>query len=102
VRSSDTVARLGGDEFVVVVREVNDEGIQTIAEKVLATISEPVNVNGREFQLSASIGISVFPTHGATYDELLAAADRAMYQVKETGKKGIAFARGGYGSLTTT
>ena len=99
VRSSDTVARLGGDEFVLVVKEITEESIQTIASKVLERIGEPVSVGDRDFTLTASIGISIYPLHGTTYDELLAAADRAMYQVKQTGKRGIAMARDGYGSL---
>ncbi|TFH05706.1 MAG: GGDEF domain-containing protein, partial [Spirochaetales bacterium] len=92
VRSSDTVGRIGVDEFVIILREVTTGGIEAIAEKVLDAICEPILIGKREFELGASIGISVFPDHGADYDALLVAADRAMYEVKQTGKRGISIA----------
>lgn len=93
VRASDTVARIAGDEFVLVVRDVlASGGLDTIADKVLSAVTAPVLVGTQQVTLSASIGISLYPDDGDTYDELLRAADAAMYTIKQGGKCGIAFA----------
>ena len=84
VRQSDTVARLGGDEFLVVVRDIaSEDALVTIAEKVRSAILDPVRFDAYEFRLSVSIGVSVFPKHGTTYDTLVTVADRAMYRSKQ-------------------
>jgi diguanylate cyclase (GGDEF)-like protein len=86
VRRSDTVARQGGDEFVVLV-----EGFQTprdltqVAEKILAEVAGPMTVYGKEFQITASIGISTFPIDGEDLRALLKNADMAMYRAKQQG-----------------
>lgn len=95
VRASDTVARIGGDEFILVLRDIEGrEGLERIAEKVLDTIRMPVKVGDQMCTLGASVGVSVFPRDGETADALIAAADRAMYQVKSDGKLGVRFAEG--------
>ena len=92
VRDVDIVARLGGDEFVVVVENVNDSGLlATIATKLIDQIVNPIEVGARQFHLTASIGISVYPNDGNDIHALIKNADVAMYRVKETGRNGFQF-----------
>jgi diguanylate cyclase (GGDEF)-like protein/PAS domain S-box-containing protein len=87
VRVEDSVARLGGDEFVIILEDVSDPAQPArLAEKVLAAVSEPLQLGGFELRMRASIGISMGPAHGATSEELLKAADAAMYRAKRGGR----------------
>jgi diguanylate cyclase (GGDEF)-like protein len=93
VRQSDTVARIGGDEFVLVLRDVGSaQEARAIAAKVLAGIAQPLSIGELIATLTASIGVSLFPSHGESYNELLVAADQAMYRAKEDGKSGVVLA----------
>jgi diguanylate cyclase (GGDEF)-like protein/PAS domain S-box-containing protein len=84
LRDSDILARLGGDEFVIGVPMVADNrGIETVAQKVLSTLGEPFRIEGHELQVSASIGISVYPSDGENSEALLQFADAAMYEAKK-------------------
>ena len=84
LRDCDTAARLGGDEFAVLLPEITDEGdAAPVAQRVLDALTKPFVFGGRECSISASIGISLFPAHGATADALLSSADSAMYCAKE-------------------
>jgi diguanylate cyclase (GGDEF)-like protein len=92
VRSSDIVARIGGDEFVVLLNPApDDEALRHLVERVAARLKEPFFVDGQEILASASIGVSVFPRHGDTYEMLRQNADSAMYRVKSGIKGGVAF-----------
>jgi diguanylate cyclase (GGDEF)-like protein len=104
VRQSDTVARIGGDEFVLVLRDVGGvEDARAIAQKVLVALSRPMAFGDHVCALAASIGVSLFPEHGETYDELISAADRAMYRSKQAGKSSVSVAASGdYRSRTST
>jgi len=83
LRSGDTVARLGGDEFVVIIESCRSrEGIVRIAEKLLAKIAEPLHANGDELKVHGSMGIAVAPQDGQDPDEIMDAADQAMYRIK--------------------
>jgi diguanylate cyclase (GGDEF)-like protein len=94
VRQSDSVARLGGDEFLVVVRDIaSEEALIRIAEKIRDAILEPIAFDEFEFSLSASIGVSVFPTHGQTFDKLVAVADEAMYRSKQSKNVAVTIGR---------
>ncbi len=87
VRTADISGRLGGDEFAVILPEITPEAAIEVAKKILARLSETqLTLNGRTHSISASIGIAIFPEHGNNVHDLLAAADLAMYQAKETGR----------------
>ncbi|MCO6411693.1 MAG: sensor domain-containing diguanylate cyclase [Thiogranum sp.] len=91
LRSGDTLARLGGDEFVIVIESCKSRaGIVRIAEKLIASIASPLRIEGHDIEVRASIGIAVAPQDGKDPDEILNAADQAMYRVK-TRKGGGAF-----------
>jgi diguanylate cyclase (GGDEF)-like protein/PAS domain S-box-containing protein len=92
VRESDTVARVGGDEFVVVCEGVDDpDHVTQLADRLLAVIAEPMDVHGNRVVLTASIGL-VSSTGDASADELLGAADMAMYEAKAAGRARVALA----------
>ncbi len=84
LRDDDLVARLGGDEFAVLLAPLHKvEDAQRIADKIIASMDMPIAVPGNtEVHTSLSIGISMYPDHGATPGTLLNAADTAMYQAK--------------------
>ena len=87
IRDNDLVARLGGDEFVVMVEVVTDmANLRLLATKMLATISEPVQLQNHEVKITGSIGIATFPADGADVPTLLANADMAMYRAKALGR----------------
>ena len=87
IREQDLVARLGGDEFVVLLEDLQDsEASGRVAEALIEVLRQPYTVEEREFFLSASIGISHFPVDGEQPDDLLRAADLALYQAKEEGR----------------
>ncbi|MBI9106476.1 MAG: GGDEF domain-containing protein [Spirochaetales bacterium] len=83
LRTSDTVARIGGDEFVAVLyNSDNTDGIQSAAEKIIASVGKDLVIKEKTFNLGISIGIAVFPDDGNGIDELLLKADNAMYEAK--------------------
>ena len=85
-RASDTVARFGGDEFAVLLDDVPTVGaVQTVAHNILAKLAEPMQVEGRTFSVSASIGMCL-GAPGTTTEHLLRHADAAMYRAKSLGK----------------
>ena len=87
LRAEDTVARFGGDELVVLSEHVaGAEGAAMIAERILEELSSPIELDGDEVLLSASIGICVAPVEGASRDVLLHLADGAMYEAKAAGR----------------
>jgi diguanylate cyclase (GGDEF)-like protein/PAS domain S-box-containing protein len=88
VRSGDTVARLGGDEFTVLLRDVKDmESIEGVAQKLLDIAVQPYVLDSETpATVSFSVGISVYPEDGESFDALLSRADQAMYKAKQGGK----------------
>lgn len=87
IRNSDTVARMGGDEFTVILcNGQTPKSINRVAEKIIDTINKPFFLNGRNCSISVSIGISLYPNHGETPDQLVNIADSAMYLAKHSGK----------------
>ncbi len=92
VREVDTVARLGGDEFCILLDRVHDDTtIVHLAEKVMQMVAQAIDLDGERFFLTASIGIGRFPEDGRSAEDLLRAADTAMYGAKEAGKHGFRF-----------
>lgn len=84
----DTVARLGGDEFAIILPDCRaDRGADLVAERLIQALSVPFTVDGLAFNLSASIGVAIFPMHGSEADELLSAADLALYAAKAEGRQ---------------
>jgi len=87
LRRHDLVCRLGGDEFAVIQRHLNDEQeVDVVGQKLVQAFSEPFVLSGREFHMTGSIGVSVYPRDAYNRDELLRHADTAMYFAKENGK----------------
>ncbi|WP_395457872.1 EAL domain-containing protein (plasmid) [Azospirillum melinis] len=92
VRQEDTVARLGGDEFMVIVDRVEQPVcVAELSNRIIARICEPIALAGIELTVSASVGISLFPDDGLTQDDLIRAADTAMYVAKDDGRNRFAF-----------
>ena len=90
VRESDTVSRHGGDEFLALLIDCahSDDGIPC-ASKIIETLREPYNINGRNVCLSGSVGIAVFPSDATDLLALIRAADIAMYSAKCAGRNGF-------------
>ncbi len=91
-RKSDTLARLGGDEFALVLSRLrNMEEAGVVARSLLEAIAAPFLVSGHEINISASIGVSVYPQNSEDASLLLQQADSAMYTAKRNGKNQIVF-----------
>jgi diguanylate cyclase (GGDEF)-like protein/PAS domain S-box-containing protein len=87
VRESDTVARLGGDEFTLMIPNLQrSEDAAPVAQKILEAVRYPFHIEGREFFITTSIGISLYPEDGTDAETLIKNADTAMYQAKEQGR----------------
>lgn len=85
-RESDRVARLGGDEFALVCQNLHgDEHITRLCDRIVGGISGVECIAGNLGCIRASIGVALYPMHGASVDELISAADRAMYRSKHAG-----------------
>jgi len=91
LRSNDTLARIGGDEFVLLVRLARQNDALILAARQVGLIARSFRVNEHDLQISASIGIALYPGNGQTAHELLTNADAAMYQAKGAGKNGYSF-----------
>ncbi len=88
VREVDFVCRLGGDEFVILLPDITDDEAISVARRVISRVSEPFEF-AHAARIGVSIGIAAAPRDGTTADELLSAADRAMYEAKRRGKDGF-------------
>ena len=92
VRRADTVSRQGGDEFVILLSEVRQkEDLAIAAGKILAAISAPHRVAGRDLHVTASLGIAAYPDDGADGEALTRRADMAMYHAKDHGRNRFQF-----------
>lgn len=93
VRQEDTVARLGGDEFVIVLSEIKEvDTINLLATKVIAAVSQPYRFKGAEVNMTASVGVSIYPTHGETAEVMIKRADVALYEAKHAGRNNYCIA----------
>jgi diguanylate cyclase (GGDEF)-like protein len=102
VRRQDTVARLGGDEFAILLPGLSDPvAVRQLAGRMLDLLHEPYLLEGVEVYASASIGVSLSPDHGDTYDDLLSHADEAMYRAKAMGRNTFQIYDGGPADAVT-
>jgi len=87
LRGSDTVARLGGDEFTVLLPQIPSQSVAIrVAEKIIMAVTQPLMLKDRDLRITLSLGISLYPQDGKSLDDLIKAADQAMYQAKLQGK----------------
>jgi len=87
LRQDDTIARLGGDEFTIILEQiVNPFEVGEVAQKLIASLSEPIVVNEQMYYVTVSIGIAIAPDDASKAEDLLKYADSAMYKAKENGR----------------
>ncbi|MGO3551884.1 putative bifunctional diguanylate cyclase/phosphodiesterase [Pseudomonas helleri] len=91
LRSQDTLARIGGDEFVLLVRLTGPDDAPQVATRQVSLLAKSFRVDEHDLQISASIGIALYPGNGQSAEELLMNADAAMYHAKGGGKNGYSF-----------
>jgi diguanylate cyclase (GGDEF)-like protein len=92
VRAEDTCARIGGDEFVVILPELpKAQDASLVAQKILAGLAVPMNLDGQDVYVSASIGVAIYPTDGLDDETLLRNADAAMFRAKQVGRNNFQF-----------
>jgi diguanylate cyclase (GGDEF)-like protein/PAS domain S-box-containing protein len=91
-RDSDLLARYGGDELVVIAEGADRASAQCLSDRLQRIITAPVTVDNTTFHVACSQGIALYPEHGHSLQELVSAADAAMYQAKQEGGAGAMFA----------
>ncbi|MDJ0806960.1 MAG: EAL domain-containing protein [Gammaproteobacteria bacterium] len=92
IREDDTVARLGGDEFTVIIGNLVDNRFAgKLAQKLIECLRNPIHIDGQDFSITASIGISIYPDDGTGSETLLKNADAAMYRAKSVGRNTFQF-----------
>lgn len=102
LRPSDMLARIGGDEFVLLINPAEDEETTlAVALDLSERLKQPFFIDGHEIFASASMGLSLFPDHGTTYDLLRRQADNAMYRVKDGVKGGVSIFEEAMGHVAT-
>lgn len=92
MRKEDSISRLGGDEFTILVQDLKQEtDASLLAQKIISSLSEPINIENHTLYVTTSIGISIFPNDGISANNLLKYADAAMYKAKEEGKNNFQY-----------
>jgi len=87
LRDSDTLARMGGDEFAAVLPDLRSRAdVEHLAQKLIDGVAEPFVVDGRAIAVSISVGLALYPEHGASAEALLSGADLALYDAKQRGR----------------
>jgi EAL domain-containing protein (putative c-di-GMP-specific phosphodiesterase class I) len=98
VRETNLVARPGGDEYCILLADLEPEVeqlIEIVVGQVMVAVAEPLAMSGSEFQLGASVGVSVFPDDADDVESLLRHADAAMYEAKQAGRGSFVLYAGG-------
>jgi diguanylate cyclase (GGDEF)-like protein len=96
LRESDTAARIGGDEFVILLPTIaTQQDASRVGEKILHALNQPFELMGHNLQISSSIGVAVYPKHGADEKLLVKSADIAMYHAKKHGRNNVKMFRPG-------
>ncbi len=86
-RNADIIGRIGGDEFIVFLRNVNDQNIiEDKAQKISKAFQNTYSGENKNYKISGSIGIALYPKDGSTFEEMYKSADKALYQSKLKGK----------------
>jgi diguanylate cyclase (GGDEF)-like protein len=94
LRKDDTVCRFGGDEFVILVEDLHSfEYLDEILHRINALTHTPSIIDGNTISIGMSIGASIYPDDGQKPEELIKAADEAMYRAKNSGKNCIAYSQ---------
>ncbi len=94
VRAEDTVARLGGDEFTIILTEIaRSENATLVAEKIIESLGQPIQLENQEVSTTAAVGISIYPDDADNADGMVKAADTAMYHAKGRGRGSFEFYR---------
>ena len=94
IRASDVVARVGGDEFTFALNNIgSDQNAALMANKIIASLAVPFDLNGRRYQVGGSIGVSIYPDDAEDIEKLIMQADAAMYLAKQSGKNTCRFCR---------
>ena len=92
VREEDTIARLGGDEFSIIINELHSiDFLHVLAKRITEELSISLNYEGREINVTGSIGVATFPSNGNDEETLLRHADQAMYYAKQLGRNTYQF-----------
>ena len=90
--NADTIARVGGDEFMVLLEDFNTtRDITEVADRLLLAVSQSFKINDQEMQITASVGIALFPNDGIEAQELMKNAEMAMYRAKQNGRANYQF-----------
>lgn len=90
LRASDTAARIGGDEFVVLLPVIEaEQDASMVGEKIRHALNQPFELAGHSLNISSSIGVAVYPQHGADEKLLVKSADIAMYHAKKNGRNNV-------------
>lgn len=85
LRECDTIARLGGDEFTLLLTGMTEKDeVTSVATRILTTVAQPIIIAGNNCDVTASVGMSLYPEQGTDVETLLAGADRAMYHAKDS------------------
>ncbi len=97
IRREDTAARMGGDEFIIILTELDSSiGLaahkaRSIAEEICLCVSAPCKIDGRDLQITPSVGVTLFPKDDKGVDDILKQADTAMYRAKAAGRNAVHF-----------
>jgi len=94
IRDEDSLSRLGGDEFTIIVKDLSiAKDAQILAQKIVNSLSQPIEINGEKINISCSLGISIYPQDAIDYEDLIKYADDAMYKAKAKGKNNFQYYR---------